>query len=448
MKRERPHSPPSQQRISLSIDEAFQLALLLHRGPSLEMAETLYRRIIEAVPEHLDALHFCGVLCHQQNRHGEAARLIGRIIELDPANVDAHNNLGNVLKALNKKKEAASCYRKAIALNPDHAPALNNLGVVLMAQRAVEEALEVYLRAVQASPETPDYHYNLANALRKCGQIDAAVAEYRHVLALEPKYFNAWQGLSHTLVKAQRKEEALQVFDKWLQKDPGNPTARYLQAACKGEDPPVRAPDGYVQKIFDDMADGFDEHMQKHLEYRAPQLLLDAVSGILEPDASLAVLDAGCGTGLCGPLLRPYARHLVGVDLSTGMLACAKGVGVYDELIQAELTEYLAKRTDAYELIFSADTLCYFGDLEPILQAAAVALKSVGVLAFTLEAQGFGGDGWQLNSHGRYAHADVYVARVLAANGFAVQSITRVILRKEGGQPVNGHLVIAFLENS
>ena len=36
------------------------------------------------------------------------------------------------------------------------------------------------------------------------------------------------------------------------------------------------------------------------------------------------MLDAGCGTGLCGPLIAPHARRLVGVDLSGQMLAHAR----------------------------------------------------------------------------------------------------------------------------
>ena len=54
----------------------------------------------------------------------------------------------------------------------------------------------------------------------------------------------------------------------------------------------------------------------------------------LEPSKQLDVLDAGCGTGLCGPLLAPYARRLIGVDLSEGMLALAKEKHVYDALIK------------------------------------------------------------------------------------------------------------------
>jgi predicted TPR repeat methyltransferase len=59
-------------------------------------------------------------------------------------------------------------------------------------------------------------------------------------------------------------------------------------------------------------------------------------SGV-EPSLHFDVLDAGCGTGLCGAILAPFARRLVGVDLSEGMLAHAKAKNVYHELVKAEL---------------------------------------------------------------------------------------------------------------
>jgi predicted TPR repeat methyltransferase len=433
------------RRIVLSIDEAFDLGLKLHQSGDLERAEQLYQGIIASVPDHLNALHFYGVLCHQQKRQQEAAGLIGRIVEIDPDNADAHNNLGNVLEGLGKVTDAEACYRKAISLMPSHAPALNNLGVVLMARKAVEDALDMYARAVELAPETADYRYNLGNALRKVGRINDAVSAYRQAVDLDSTHIGAWQGLSRTLIQADRKDEAKLVFDSWLAKDPENPIALYLQASWMGQGAPRRAPDAYVQKTFDDMADGFDDHLQRNLDYRAPQLLMDALAEMLpQPDGSLEILDAGCGTGLCGPRLKPYARRLVGVDLSAGMLARARGVSAYDELVQGELTEFLQGRTDAYDLIVSVDTLCYFGDLAAVVKAAATALKSGGVLAFTVEDAEPAVDGWQLNPHSRYAHSGGYVQQVLDGAGLAVQMIKSVILRTEGGQPVNGRLTVAI----
>jgi predicted TPR repeat methyltransferase len=438
------HPLPSSQRISLTTEEAFDLAVKVHQAGDMDQAEMLYQRLIEAVPDHLNALHFYGVLCHQQQRQLEAAALIGRIIEIDPKNADAHNNLGNVLEGQGKVTEAEACYRKAIALMPGHAPALNNLGVVLMARKAAEEALDAYAKAVNLSPATADYRCNLANALRKCDRIDDAIAAYRKVVALDATHLGAWQGLSRMLIKAGRKDEAAEVFDAWLVKDPQNPIARYLQASFMGQGAPGRAPDDFVQNTFDDLAGSFDEHLLENLDYRAPQLLIEAIAAALPaPDGLLDVLDAGCGTGLCGPLLKPYARKLVGVDLSAGMLTRARRVDVYDELIQAELTEFLSNTLKGYGLVVSADTLCYFGDLEPVLTAAAGALEHDGVLAFTLEDAGQGDEDWQLNPHGRYAHTRKYVVRVLGSAGYSVRTIDSVILRKEGGQPVGGHLIVA-----
>lgn len=47
----------------------------------------------------------------------------------------------------------------------------------------------------------------------------------------------------------------------------------------------------------------------------------------------LDILDAGCGTGLCADVLRPYAKSLVGVDLSPQMLALAAKQQIYDQLV-------------------------------------------------------------------------------------------------------------------
>jgi predicted TPR repeat methyltransferase len=436
-------------KVILDADEALEFALQLHRNGSLDEAETLYRRVIAAAPDNLNALHFLGVLCHQQNRNAEAAESIERIIALDPQNADAHNNLGNVLEGLGKFSEAEACYRKAITLRPSHDPAHNNLGVILMAQRNVAEALNAYRRAVELDPQSADYRYNMGNALRKSEEFEEAVAAYQEAVRLNPDHTGARQGLARTLLQAGRRDEAAEVFEEWLRKEPGNPVILYLQAAYLGKGVPDRAPDAYIQQIFDDAADRFDGHLVDNLDYRAPGLVIEALSEVLPaPNTDLDILDAGCGTGLCGPLLRPYARKLVGVDLSARMLTKAAGRKTYDDLVKFELTEFLGRQSEAFDVIASADTLCYFGDLEPVFQAAAKALKPSGRLAFTLEDAGDGVPELQLNPHGRYAHAKAYAEGAIGKAGLAVHSITSVVLRNEGKQPVTGHLVVAKKHSS
>jgi predicted TPR repeat methyltransferase len=435
--------------VSLDIAEVQRLALQFHKLRSLPEAEMLYRRILDTAPDTLDVLHFLSLLCHHQGRNEEAAQLIHRIIEIAPNNFDAHNNLGNICESLQRFDEAEECYRRSLAIKSDHAPALNNLGVILMAQMKTQEAIELYRRAVGLAPEDADFRYNLGNALRKSGQTDEAIAVYREAIELNSNHEGAWRGLARSYLLQGRRKEAAEAFEEWLRLDPGNELARYMRAALLGEGAsPRRAPDAYICRTFDAMAHVFDNHLVENLEYRAPDVLGAALSAALPPPSlDMEILDAGCGTGLCAPFLKPYAKRLTGVDLSDGMISVARARKAYDDLITVELTEFLNSRNEAYDIIASADTLCYFGPLEPVFGAAARALKPLGILAFTLEDAGDDAVGWRLDQTARYVHSHTYVETALKETGFAIHSLSSAVLRKEHGQPVTGHVVVARKAN-
>ena len=429
--------------ITLAAVEAQALAFQCHKHGLLPEAEMLYRRILAVAPDTPDTLHLLGGICHQQRRFDEALALIEQVIALDPTNADAYNNKGNMLEGIGKSSEAEACYRTAIAANPNHAPAHNNLGVMLLAQLKGDEALACYRRAVELEPESADFRYNLGNALRKNKDIQGAVDAYRGALAKDQHHSGAWQGLTRCFLLADRKDLAKEAYEEWLKVETDNPGISFLLSACTGEGTPPRAPESFVRTMFDTMADTFDTHLG-HLEYRAPNLLCDAIAATLStPDGSLDILDAGCGTGLCGPLLKPFARRLTGVDLSSGMLAKAAARKIYDDLYQAELTEFISSQNDQYDVIASADTLCYFGDLLPVFRASAGSLHQGGYVAFTLEDAGNESEEPRLNVHGRYMHPWGYVARTLAESGFTVLTRLTVVLRNEGDKPVEGHLVVA-----
>ena len=141
---------------ALSLDEALSIAILLQQNEQWAAAADIYRSILEVAPDHADALHFSGVLAHQQARSEQAVALIERSLELEPDRADWHSNLGIVLQDRLKLDEAIVAYRRAIALDPDHANAHNNLGVVLRAKDEVVEAEAAYRAAIRIDPEHSD----------------------------------------------------------------------------------------------------------------------------------------------------------------------------------------------------------------------------------------------------------------------------------------------------
>ena len=126
------------------------------------------------------------------------------------------------------------------------------------------------------------------------------------------------------------------------------------------------------------------------------------------------------------------------------MLERAQRHGVYDQLEKSELVAYLEAHPAAFDVVISADTLCYFGTLDRVAAAAWRALRDGGQLVFTVEAlPDEDGSGHRLLLHGRYAHARAYVRSVLEEAGFEWQRIVADVLRSEGGVPVQGWVVSA-----
>lgn len=430
--------------VKISLEEALAFGVRLHQTGKLPEAEIVYRSILELDPEQVETLNFLGVLLHRGGATEEAVTLVEKAVALRPDYVDAVNNLGNLRRAQKHWDEAIACYERALALAPDHVDSLNNLGVVLKAQRRYEEAAQALQRAIELDPSRGDAYYNLGNLFDRQKRRDEAIAAYRRAIELMPKIVGAYDALARALYREGRIDEARQVYELLRENVPENPIAPHMLAACAGRDAPPRASDEYIQATFDTFSETFDVVLE-NLNYQAPQRLGELLAKALPPPPlQLEVLDAGCGTGLCGPVLRPYARRLVGVDLSAGMLARSRARGVYDELTQAELTDFLERQGDAFNVIASADTLVYFGDLERVLAAATGALRSGGRLFFSLEhaVEGAADLGFRLEPHGRYCHREDYVRATMERAGLIVEELIPVSLRNEGGNPAPG-LVVA-----
>jgi predicted TPR repeat methyltransferase len=431
--------------IQATVEEALAMAMNFHRNRQWNEAAHVYQTILEAVPDQVEALNFLGVLLHQAGNTEDGAAMIAKAISLCPDYVDAISNLGNVYRWQGELAKAEEAFRRAAELAPNHPEAYNNLGVILKNQGRYQEAETALRRAIEIAPDRGDAHFNLGNVLDQQQRREEAIAEYQRAIELMPAVIDAYDALARSLYRQGMHSEAGAIYRKLLKHHPGNATAQHMLAALQGEEIPTRASDAYVTDTFDRFAESFDVIL-KNLGYCAPKLVAKAIEAEgLAPENQLDMLDAGCGTGLCGPLLRPYARQLVGVDLSAEMLKRARQREVYDDLEKTEITAYLRQHRDSFDLIASADTLIYFGDLRDVLFAAAGALRASGYLIFTLEdvSENASDRDYVLEPHGRYSHTEAYVRRVIGEAGLRNCQLRREELRKETGKPVMGMVVFA-----
>ena len=430
----------------IGVDEALQITRQLLGENRLEEAEKMIDMLRAGVPDHPDVLHFQGILRFRCGAVDEGLALLRRAIAAVPECPDFHLNLGNMLADSGEFDDALGAFEEARRLRPDDPGVWNNLGSIYRIFKRFDDAEAALLKAIELDAEHLPALISLGSLCEKRKDFDRACDYYRRFIALRPQAGQGYQLLSELYRHQGNPDEQATVLREWLAVDPDNPVAKHYYAACGFGEAPERATDDYVAHTFDRFAASFDSQLQERLRYRAPELIVQALEARLPPpDKQLAVLDAGCGTGLCGPLIAPWATSLSGVDLSGGMLAKAQAKHCYDHLEKAELTDFLARSDAAYDVVLSADTLCYFGSLEAVSGAAITALRPGGLLAFTVELleDDAAGTGYRLDNSGRYLHTREHVSRCLAGAGFEDPRIDDAHLRTEGGKPVEGLVVTA-----
>jgi predicted O-linked N-acetylglucosamine transferase (SPINDLY family) len=208
-----------------TIEQATEYALALHQRGMLAEAEQCYATILQALPDHFDALHLLGVLRQQQGNGAEAVRLISAALKMNPRSVDALCNFGAVLQALDQHDEALAAYDKALAIASDHVEALCKRGSTLLALRRCEEALAAFDRALAVSPDLPAALNYRGNALVRLDRAEEALAAFDRVLAVKPDHVEALISRGNTLMLLDRSDKALATFNKVLEIRPDHATA-------------------------------------------------------------------------------------------------------------------------------------------------------------------------------------------------------------------------------
>lgn len=387
----------------------------------------------------------------QEQDYDAAAACYERALSIQPGSAQTHKNLADVLRERGDLDEAGASYRNALRFAPDSVDAHVGLGDLLQSQGNLAQAIACYQSAIALKPELAVAQIGLGNVLRKLGRVEEAIASYRRAVALDPENASAHQFLGNSQVERGANQEAVACYEQVVRLDPENPI-KHLLMALSGRNS-ERAPSDYVEKLFDDYANKFDSHLVAALGYGVPQKLADLLRPYQDPAGTKwDVLDLGCGTGLSGLALAPYAGKLVGVDLSAKMLDKARERNLYHRLEQLDLLTMMQREASAsFDIVLAADVFVYLGRLDELVNQARRLLRPTGFFAFSVEsldaltddaASPSNRPDYKLNVTARDAHSIAYLARMAAENGFDVLSTTDTQSRLDRNKPVQGYLAL------
>jgi predicted TPR repeat methyltransferase len=411
-----------------------------------EAALASYETALRLDPRYALAWNNRGNTLRRLGRPADALASYERALALQPNYPEAWCHRAIVLNDLGRHADAAASAEQALAARPGYADARLALGHALQALERYTEAVDAYDRALAAAApaQQPEIWCARGAAQKKSGLLAEALDSYEQALRLRPDYAMAEHYRANVLRALGRRDDAIAAYRR-AQGLGADPAGIAFALAALGQGAlPAAAPLDYVKGLFDQYAGHFDRHLVGTLGYRTPALLGGLLHDHLGTAPALdAALDLGCGTGLCAPLLRPMARRLAGVDLSEKMLDKARETGLYDDLACADIVDWLQGREAEWNLVLAADVLVYIGELAPLFERVAAALRPGGWFAFSVEALATDGPpGYAITVSNRYTHAPAYVRAGAAAAGFELIETREAVLRKEHGADVDGVLFL------
>ena len=371
---------------------------------------------------------------------------------------------------------AYDAMERCVTLAPDWAPGLLQQALLYARHNRNQEAMAAAEKVIALEPNNAHVIAGVVDIARRVGNSEMAIRHLQHALTLVPGDRVLRRYLAVELGNIRKYDEALAIFGPLIDEKSDDHLARiarvqmlqargtmadalpdttvllelkaddkiyqYFHQLAKGE-VPNKVPVELTTHMFDEMASIYDAHMVRNLRYHLPKLVADQLLE-LYPNRRFNLLDLGCGTGLLGACLGPIDGYIVGVDMSSKMLAEAEKHKVYFKFHQVNLLEALAATpADTFEAIAALDVLIYVGDLQQTLADAYRVLQPGGVLIFSCEHGDVTGPDSQLQPFGRYTHTLSSTVR-LAKAGFDRVETKDVGLRMEMGQPVDGFLVTAF----
>ena len=435
-------------------------SVLLDLDPQHEaLAETLYRQVLQAQPDHGDAA-FNLALILQGRKHedatAEAAKHYQTAVAADPDRWDAWANLANALAEDGRRGLAIRAYQRAILLIEQMQQAGGGGGerggrrrrrhrgararrvprqAVLRLRRRARVDDGERVRRARRRRRRPPRRAGRPRAprrrrlRRKRAERPAHHRRPRPVAPVGGAHARRADGgrrrrtrrLAHARLARLRQGSLRRLF-RFVRLETRQARARNSRRAILGAQFSARAILGAQS------SDDAPPPARRSLGYRVPELVGAAAAAVVRDARGgrpfSAALDAGCGTGLAGPYLRPLvAGALIGVDISPKMLELAANlradgaaaappagstavgaaggaapVALYDRLLAKDL---LALRRDdvggldaegahaigtgPLELVVAADVLVYFGALDELLRTFAGLSAAGASLIFSCE---------------------------------------------------------------
>jgi tetratricopeptide (TPR) repeat protein len=196
-------------------------ALALMRIGDLPKAEAAYQKVIEVLPNNVDAYGRLAAIYLAQNRLDDAKARYEDILKRQPQSAAAETMLGTILARQNNAAEARRHFERAVEIEPRSVLASNNLAWDYANNGGnLDVALQLAQTAKAGVPENASVTDTLGWVYYKKGLSSLAISTFRQAAALDASNANIQYHLGLALIQQGDKVEAKRALEQAVRLNP------------------------------------------------------------------------------------------------------------------------------------------------------------------------------------------------------------------------------------
>jgi Tfp pilus assembly protein PilF len=172
-----------------------------------EIAEELYKKILNQAPNHVNTQSNLGALYAQTGQTEKALDLLQSVVKNDSKHINANINLGVVFNRMAEYHKAIECHNRILKVDPNHADAYNNIAINYQQLGENDLAKSNFYKAIEIEPNHARAYNNLGILFGGLGEHEEATKLFKKALKIDPNFYGAQTNLSNTYINHPDKIE-------------------------------------------------------------------------------------------------------------------------------------------------------------------------------------------------------------------------------------------------
>ncbi len=204
------------------------LGWALTKMDRLEEAVTAYRTAVRVGPKLAEPAWNLANALTRLEQDEEAAAILEKLVETHPAHTVSYITLAQCRFRAGQSEQGERLLLTATGCGQDRGEAFYHLGLYYLASERPEEALDAMKQAVKANPHHAKAEATLGHLLLTAQKQYADATEpLVRAVNLNPEQLQAWLDLGRAMGMIGRFDQAIDVYEKVLDRDADNEEATH-----------------------------------------------------------------------------------------------------------------------------------------------------------------------------------------------------------------------------